>query len=166
MVTQEEVEQEILQEMKEQQADDSAEGMFDQMEDTSAWQEAYGAPEPEEKINQHAFIFRSAFDNEDTIKTTFLTEGELGRPLFTVRFLMDMEDLARYYIDPVAKKIGLDPKKDNKIANYFWEKIQNITASGMSNKGFIQNLNVTRKMDMTRKRTKDIPSQFKTKVKR
>ena len=43
----------------------------------------------------------------------------------------------------------------NGIAHYFGEKTENITASGLSNKGFAMNINVTRKMDATRKRTRD-----------
>ena len=88
-------------------------------------QELYGAPEPEEVLNQHAFLDKAAFKSPDTVKTTMLTEQELGKPLFNIRFLLDLEDLSKHYFDPIIKGLGLDPEKDNRIANYFAEKIQN-----------------------------------------
>ncbi|KKL24347.1 hypothetical protein LCGC14_2416190, partial [marine sediment metagenome] len=96
------------------------------------------------------FLWKASFDHDDTLRTTYLTEGELGRPLFTVRFLLDMEDIAKYYIDPLSEEL----KIDNRIAKYFWEKIQNITSSGMSNLGFGPLLSVTKRMDITRKKVK------------
>lgn len=128
--------------LQDEDAEDKAE---DQMQLSQEFQEAYGAPEMEEKQNQHSFLHKAAFGAEDTVRTTFLTEGELGRPLFPVRFLLDMEKMARHD--------NLD-----RIADYFAEKVKSITNSGMSNKGFSMNLNVTKRMDMNRKkfRTEDV----------
>ena len=65
---------------------------------------------------------------------------------------MDMVTISKHYIDPVCKNLELDPQINNKLANYFWNKRENVTASGMSNKGFAMMMNVTRKMDSTRTR--------------
>ena len=138
---------EELEDQREEQIEDQAQ---DQAEFSQEFQEAYGAPEPEVKMDAHAYLWKSSFDHGDTLRTTFLSELELGRPLFTVRFLLDMEDIAKFYIDPMAKALNVD----NKIAHYFWEKVQNVTSSGMSNQGFSPMLSVTRKMDVTRKKIK------------
>jgi len=42
-----------------------------------------------------------------------------------------------------------------KFADYFRQKILNITDSGMSKDGFAMNLNVTKKMDTIRKRVRE-----------
>ena len=143
---------EEMQDMQSDQADD-------QYENVQELQELYDAPTPEEKQNAHSFLHKAAFDNLNTVRTTFLTESELGRPLFSVRFLLDMEDISKHYLDPLVKKFG----GENRISIYFLEKIYNITNSGMSNKGFSMNLNVTRKMQSTRTKVKnrDIPPQLK-----
>ncbi len=143
---------EQMQDMQEEQADDS---QLDQLENSFDFQQSYGAPEPEERQNQHSFLHKAAFGTQDTVKTTFLSPEELGRPMFNVRFLMDLCDISNHYINPILVRLGLDPKTDNRIANYFGEKTQNITASGMSREGFAMNLNVTRKMDTVRKKVKD-----------
>ena len=110
------------------------------------------APEPEERMNAHTFLHKAVFDQQDTLKTTFLTEGELGRPDFSARFLLSIKTVAEDLIDPLARELGLE----NGIAHYFGEKVENITSSGLSNKGFSMNINVTRKMDATRKKVKEI----------
>lgn len=148
---QEQLNQEIMEEMKELQAEQGMDSQQDSMIDQQSFQEAYGYPEAEEKQNQHSFLHKATFDSPDNIKTTFLQEGELGRPLFNVRFLLDIHDICLHYIDPLCDEAGLG-KENNKIAKYFWEKIQNIAASGMSNKGFAMNLNAMRKIEVARKR--------------
>lgn len=143
----------LMQEMMEdEQLDQLEEQEQDRFENLNQMQDAFGAPEPEEKINQHAFLNKAAFMSPDTVRTTFLSESELGRPLFSVRFLLDMHDISKHYIDNMAEELGFSKNKDNKIAIYFWEKVQNITASGMSYKGFTMNLNVTKRMEATRRR--------------
>lgn len=154
-IEQEQLEIEMMEEMEDEQAFNSEEGQEESMLNQMSMQEAYGSPEPEEKQNAHALLHKAAFESKDTVRTTFLTESELGKPLFNVRFLLDMEDVANYYLNPLLLKVGKDPKQDNRISKYFWEKLQNITSSGMSNKGILLNLNVTRKMDSTRRRVKD-----------
>ena len=119
-------------------------------------QEGYGSPSPVDLQNQHTFLHKAAFANPDTLRTTFLTEYELGRPLFSIRFLLDLEDISKHYLDDVAKEL----KVNNLIAIYFGEKRMNVTDSGMSNKGFSMNLNVTRRMDTTRKRLRQIPKEI------
>jgi hypothetical protein len=144
-------EQELLEEMQNLQKEEAEDQQDEQQLDQDAWKEAYGYPEPEEKHGSHEFISKSVFELPDVEKATFLNESELGRPLFNVRFLLDMEDISRYYIDPLAKVFMVE----NKIANYFREKIVNVCSSGLSNQGFIQNMNVTRKVDMTKKRVRN-----------
>lgn len=143
---------EEMEDMQSFEGDESAEETFMQQQELM---EAYGSPEPDERQNAHTFIHKAAFNSNDTVRTTFLNEWELGRPIFSIRFLMDMEDISIYYLAPLLKKLKLDPEKHNSIAAYFREKIKNITDSGMSNKGFAMNLNVTRKMDSTRERLKN-----------
>ena len=132
--------------------DDKEEDIEDQMQLSDELKEAYGAVEPEEKQNAHSFLHKATFDSSNTVRTTFLNESELGRPMFSVRFLSDMANISHYYLNPLLKELKVDPLKFNGIANYFESKIQTITNSGMSNRGFAMNLNVTRKMDATRKR--------------
>lgn len=148
-LTEEELEE--LQEIQEDTAEDAGD---DQREDIAEWQEAYGSPEPEEKHNQHTFL-SNAVKSTDTVRTTYLDEWELGRPMFNVRFLLDMEDISKFYLDEMA--IGLSSTDNpvfNNVANYFRQKILNITDSGMSKEGFAMNLNVTKKMDMLRKKVR------------
>lgn len=121
----EEIEEEINEEELEEVEDEmNLENEGDKEEDlelTKELQEDYGYPEPEQKHNAHVIISRT-LDSVDTVRTTFLTESELGRPTFSVRFLSDLHD--------ESKRHGLI-----RIENYFWEKIQNITNSGMSKIG-------------------------------
>ena len=147
---------EQLVQIQEEMQEAEEEKMEDQLELSQDMQELYGAPAESQQHNQHSFLAKAAFESRDTIRTTFLSESELGRPLFSVRFLSDLYDIAKYYLDPILMEMKMDPKKYNGIANYFWEKTQNITHSGMSNKGFAMNLNVTQKKDMVRKRIRTI----------
>ncbi len=147
---------EQLVEMQEDLEDADEDKMEDQVELSQDMQELYGAPTESQQHNQHTFIHKAAFDSRDTIRTTYLSKDELGRPLFSVRFLLDLHKIASYYLDPILAELKLDPKKYNGIANYFWQKNQNITNSGMSNEGFSMNLNVTQKKDMVRRRIRTI----------
>lgn len=145
---------EELEELGEQMQDQKEEDMEEQMELSQEFGSDYGAPEPEQKLNSHSFLHRAAFDSSDTTRTTFLQDGELGKPLFTIRTMLDLEDISNHYINPLLAQFGLT-KEDNIISSYFKSKIQNVTDSGMSNKGFAMNLNVTQKKDVTRKKTRD-----------
>ncbi len=146
-----EFEQEMMEEMQENNLDDAADSTEDSMLNSQNWQEAYGVPEPEERVNQHTFL-KSSVDSDAPEKVTFMSESELGRPLFNLRFLLDIEDICKFYLDEMAKEYGID----NRISNYFREKINNICSSGMSNKGFVQNLNASRKIEVTRSRIKNL----------
>ena len=142
--------------LKEIQEDEAAETTEDNFLGHKAMEEAYG--EAEERKNQHSFLHKAAFESQDTIKTTFLHPEELGRPLFSIRFLLDMEDVAKHYLDSLSKhykKYGTE----NKIADYFYNKALNISDSGMSNEGFAMSLNVTKKMDMQRRKISDSSMQ-------
>ncbi len=122
------------------------------MQEGGLWQQGDGPSEPEERQNAHTFLNKAVFEHPNTLKTTFLTEGELGRPDFTARFLLSIKTVAEDLINPIAKSLEMS----NGVANYFGEKVENITASGLSNKGFSMNINVTRKMDARRERIKNL----------
>ncbi len=143
-LTDEELEE--YKEIQEDAADDTQEDQFDNNQD---YQESYGSPEPEEKHNQHTFL-SNAVKSDDTVRVTNLNEFELGKPMFSVRFLLDMEDISKFYLDEMAK----ENKIENNISNYFRQKILNITDSGMSKDGFTMNLNVTKKMDSVRQKVR------------
>ena len=140
-------EREMYEEMQETNMDDGLDSEDERMLGQQEFQEAYGAPEPEERHNQHTFLANSLSFNEPE-KVTFLEQSELGTPLFNMRFLLDIEDIAKYYIDDLANEL----EQHNKIAEYFRQKIKNVSDSGMSKNGFVQNLNVTKKMEATRQR--------------
>ncbi len=141
---------EELEEMQETQEDMGEDAQEEQLLNSQEFQEAYGSPEPEEKQNQHSFLHKSAFDTNDTVRITNLNEFELGKPMFSVRFLLDMEDISKFYLDKMAKEHDII----NNISNYFRQKILNITDSGMSRDGFTALLNVTKKMDTVRKKVR------------
>lgn len=107
--------------------------------------EEYGAPTPEEKINQFT-ITDKAIKRKDSLKTTYLTKGELGLPLFSVRFYLDCASIADVYNSQLIKE-------------YFLNKIQNTAASGMSNEGFIMKLNVTNRREVARRHTRTLPTK-------
>lgn len=137
------------------QEDDNEEQIEDDSETRQEFQDDYPAPEPEEKINQWSIIDK-ATKAPNTLRTTFLDPWELGKPIFSVRFYQTYYDLSRLYLDPMIKAKGRDPRTENLVADYFYNKVQNITNSGMSNKGFTMNLNVTHKRDTTRKRVREV----------
>ena len=140
---------EILKDLQEDETLDATEDAF---VNHKALEEAYG--EAQERKNQHSFLHRAAFESPNTIKTTFLHPEELGRPLFSMRFLLDMEDVAKHYLDGLTEKYNKYGTK-NKISAYFYNKALNMSDSGMSNEGFAMSLNVTRKMDMQRRKVSD-----------
>lgn len=148
--------------------EEKEDSLDEQAQLSNEMKELYGGAEPEEKMNAHTFLHQAAFKAKDTTRITYLKEEELGRPLFSIRFMLDMEDIAKYYLDPLLVSlkeeqealkekgkpyVDIDVEKNNGIANYFYNKIQNVTDSGMSNMGFSMNLNVTRKMDATRRKS-------------
>ncbi|HEC37453.1 hypothetical protein LCGC14_0476580 [marine sediment metagenome] len=149
MVEQELTEEQLeeIQDLQEEMAEDQ---LDDQMQNSQEFQDSYGAPEPEEKQNQHSLMHKAAFASGDTVRTTFLHQEELGRPLFSVRFLLDLEDISKFYLDHYIKLWGVE----NRVADYFKQKIHNITDSGMSNDGFLMKLNVTKKIDSVRQKVR------------
>lgn len=125
----------------------------DNVESNLEAQQDYGYPTADPVFNQHAFLHQAAFNAEDTLRTTFLSTEELGRPLFTVRFMLDLYKIAldESLISSEGKVLSL-----NKIAEYWRQKIFNVTNSGMSNEGFSMNLNVTQKKERSRRRSVDM----------
>lgn len=147
----EEKQQEEYEEAVEDMSEETQEKQF---EDNLDLNDEYDSPVPDERQNQHSFLHKATFgDGTESIKTTFLEKEELGRPVFPIRFLMDMETIAHYYLDALSFEI-MKNNDSNYVARYFRNKILNITDSGMSNEGFTMNLNVTQKRDISRKRFK------------
>ena len=138
--------EDLQEEQMQNQQDAQNEGQMEMSES------GYGYPEPEEKYNQHRFIAKSVFESPDVEKVSYLKQEELGRPLFNVRFLLDMEDIAKHYLDPLIKQHDL--QMDNRISVYFRNKIDNICSSGLSNNGFIQTINVSKKIDIARTKSR------------
>ncbi len=155
-MNEEEMNEIMVNELEELEGLRSAESEEERMTNQQEWQEAYGSPQSEEMRNPSSFLHEATFGTEDTVKTTFLNQEELGRPLFSMRFLLDLEDICKHYIDPLCLSLHLDPKESNKIAKYFRDKIKNVSDSGMSNLGFAMNLNVTKKMESTRSRVQNL----------
>lgn len=148
---QEQFEQQMLEEMHDLEEDNQSDQQQNDFIERQAWQDSYGVPEQEQQFNQHAFLANSLMF-ESPEKVTFMSESELGRPLFNLRFLLDIEDICKYYLDNLSKELGTE----NQIAEYFRAKIVNVCSSGMSHKGFVQNLNASKKIDVTRKRTREL----------
>ncbi len=134
--------EEQMEDAIEEARDEQEDQMEDQGELTQEMQELYGAPTPEERHNQWTLLM-GALRSDDTVRTTYLSKSELGMPLFSVRFLLDMKALCLHY-------------KAERIALYFFNKIQNITSSGMSNEGFTMHLNVTQRREATKRRIKEV----------
>lgn len=140
----------MLEEIENIQLDEAQDQQDEQMTNSQEFQDGM-MPEQEQPFNQHTFLANS-LDQENPEKVTYLSDQELGNPLFNMRFLQDIEDISKHYLDDLCKQYAVE----NKIALYFRAKIKNIADSGMSNKGFIQNMNVTRKVDMTRTRKRNL----------
>ncbi len=146
----EEMQQLMMEEIENIQLDESQDQQDEQMSNSQEFQDSM-MTEPDMPFNQHTFLANS-LDQENPEKVTFLSTSELGIPLFNMRFLQDIEDVCKHYLDGLCKEYGME----NKISNYFRAKIINISDSGMSNQGFIQNMNVTKKVDMTRTRKRNL----------
>ena len=58
-MNEEDIDQEMYNEMQDLQNDDGQDSQEDQFINQQEFQEAYGAPEPEERHNQHTFISKS-----------------------------------------------------------------------------------------------------------
>ena len=89
----------------------------------------YGSPNPEEKHNQHVFLSKVA-SSEDTTKTGFLRDDELGFTRFSLRSYKEMELAARSL------------QLNDTWANYFQKKGEILTATSLSRNGFLTNLAV------------------------
>ena len=143
-----------LEEQEDAQEDLIDEQTENQTEASEIMRQALG--EESDKYGQHAFIRDSVFALANPIRTTFLHPEEKGKPLFSVLFLCDMTDLSYHYLKPIIvemeNKHGIT--MENKIAKYFEAKVLNVCNAGMSNKGFIQNLNATRRISTEKRKFK------------
>lgn len=136
LVTNEDVEdmkEDLLEEQKEEERE-----LLEDMKEEDA--EAYGVPEAEEKHDRFKFLTEIR-DGDDTIRTTYLTKTELGVPLFSVRFWLNLQLLAEL-------------KKYKIISDYLYNKALVTTHSGLSREGFLVNTTVTKRKEMTKHRAK------------
>lgn len=102
------------------------------------YSDMYGAPSEQEQHNLHSFL-TGVLKADDRIKTSFLTVPELGKPVFSVRFWLN---IASY-----SKLKGFDL-----VHNYAIQKAKNTTDTGLSREGFIINTSVTQKKVRARHR--------------
>ena len=111
--TEEEVQE--IQEIQEMQEDAAQDAQEEAYLNNKELIDGYDCPQPDERFNQHTFLDKATFQSADTVKTTYLDQFELGRAFFSVRFLLDLEDLSKFYLDDIAKEV----KEENKISKYF-----------------------------------------------
>lgn len=93
----------------------------------------YGAPEPEQIFERFKFL-TEVRDRDDTIRTGFVNEEELGRPLFPVRFWNNLKAIAKMHNYDIVSK-------------YCRDKALNITSSSLSRDGFLLNTSVTKRKE-------------------
>lgn len=120
-----EEEQELLEDMKE---DDAG---------------SYGLPEVEKNYEKFKFL-TDVKESQDTVRTTFVTREELGRPLFSLRFYINLEKMARL-------------KAYNLVADYLHHKAITTTDTGLSSEGFLMNLAVKKTTEkLKRKQQREV----------
>lgn len=99
-----------------------------------------GAPKPDPAFERYKFL-TEARDNSETIRTSFVTKEELGVPLFSIRFWLDLELIA------TQKKLEL-------LKRYLHGKALVTTDTGYSREGFFLNTSITRRRELARNKTK------------
>ena len=100
----------------------------------------YGYPQEEEKQNIFSF-FKRVISMKDNSKTANLDKDELGIVRIPVRTCQEIE----LFCDKVGSK-GL--------ASYFEDRAQIILSTSLSKEGFLDNLAVTQKREIDRKKRK------------
>ena len=108
-----------------------------------------GANVPDEKQNVHSFLNRIA-TSQDTTKTGYLKDSELGNPTLTLRTFKDLALISDKIIDNELFK------------EYYNAKAEILTATSLSRGGFLAKLAVLQKREMADV-TKDIPEQRENK---
>ena len=103
--------------------------------------DAYGYPKQAENLDNIKFL-KDVSKSDDTIRTSLLTKGELGVPLFSVRFYLKLEQMTRLRGE---EKYGI-------IADYMRHKAFLTTDTGLSREGFLMGLAVTKRKETTKKR--------------
>ncbi len=125
---------EDIEEFEEEQAEEKKEEDQELMEELREEDaEAYGVPEPEQKYERFKFL-TEAREMDDTIRTSYLTKSELGFPLFSVRFWLNLELLAAL-------------KKYDILRKYLNDKALVTTHTGLSREGFLMNTAITRRKE-------------------
>ena len=144
-----EAEEAFQEQMSEDMTEDQAET---QAEASTMAQQSFMQDQELDKYGQHSFIRDTTLHLPSVKRATFFSESEKGRPLFSAMFVGDMINFAEHYLDDMSE----DLKVQNKIAIYFTKKLNNMADLGLSNKGFIQNLNTSRRILSEKKKFKPI----------
>jgi hypothetical protein len=97
--------------------------------------EGFGAQVPEEKHTLHTFLFRVA-TAEDTTKTGYLKEEELGVPRLPVRSYKSLALLSDKIIN------------NEFFRDYFLKEAEDTLATSLSRDGFLDKLAVTTKKEL------------------
>jgi len=138
----EEYEQDVEEELEDLNAD-SIEDDMDLKEDLMEDEEAQpGVPQQDPYFDRMKFL-TEVRDQPETVRTSYLTKEELGVPLFSVRFWLNLELIA-------AQK-GYELLK-----LFLHNKTLATTHSGLSREGFLLNTAITKRRESARNRTKSI----------
>jgi len=132
---------EDLEEMEEEQAEEKKESEQELMEDLREEDaESYGVPEQARTFERFKFL-TEVRDLPDTIRTSYLTKSELGFPLFSVRFWLNLKLLA-------------DLKEYNYLGDYLHNKALVTTHTGLSREGFLLNTAITKRKESKKHKLK------------
>ena len=108
-------------------------------------------PETEKILDKYKFL-NEVKESDNTIKTSYVTKAELGKPLFPVRFWLEIASYAKL-------------KNYDTIRKYCLEKANNITDTGLSNEGFLLGLVVTKRRETkTARKSHDVDIQEREKL--
>jgi len=125
-------EEQIKEQLEELEEEDLAEKMEQEREISDEISDddpqGMGYPQPEEEFDKFKFL-TEVKEAQDTVKTTLLTKGELGVPLFSVRFYLTQELKTRL-------------KGYNIIGDYLRNKGIVTTDTGLSRDGFLMGLSL------------------------
>lgn len=133
----EDYEDELEQEIEDEKADQIEEDN-DLREDLIDSQP--GVPQQDPSYERFKFL-TEVREIPETIRTSYLTHAELGVPLFSVRFWMNLELIAAQ-------------KEYKYLKKFLHEKATVTTTSGLSREGFLMNTAITRRRESSRNKTK------------
>lgn len=124
---------EYQEQMKSQEEESRDESIEDQQATSQGFMEALSGSQPQ---NKDAFLHKSAFDTSDTLRTSYLNEFELGRPMFSVRTLLELKNLADHHMSQVVEMINLETfnQHEEKLNDLNAEKEKALEKKGLTKK--------------------------------